>query len=220
MGLSVKGVKQEMEIAEGPVRRKALRVGMCMRSGPKVNCPGRMGYVYGGMNEGSATARASNRRVRRLQRYLSRFAWALVEFLEAGSTREAITISKGSRWEEGKYEPCATSVTERSSNDVVYVHFLRASGHTSAEAGWPLSGFSLVGSTELLQKEKAKTVRAAAEIRSDGVGSDSCWLYKLYYKRCGRSRRDGKMKSSQCFADTTGSCSFYEEDGLNSHKFS
>ncbi|EFN61458.1 hypothetical protein EAG_06046 [Camponotus floridanus] len=35
MGLSVKGVKQGVEIAEGAKRRKALRVGMCMGPGPK-----------------------------------------------------------------------------------------------------------------------------------------------------------------------------------------
>jgi len=35
MGLSIKGVKQGIEISGGAVRRKALRLGMCM-GGPKV----------------------------------------------------------------------------------------------------------------------------------------------------------------------------------------
>lgn len=45
--------------------------------------------------EGSAAARASNLRVRRLRRYRSRFAWVLNEFFELDSTREVILISKG-----------------------------------------------------------------------------------------------------------------------------
>lgn len=54
------------------------------------------------VKEGSATARASNLRFRRLRWCRSRFVLALVDFLEAGSTREAIVISKEKKKEGGR----------------------------------------------------------------------------------------------------------------------
>jgi len=62
----------------------------------KIRVIGRFVFISSKSNikEGSATARASSLRVRRLRRYRSRFALALVDFLETGSTREAIIVSK------------------------------------------------------------------------------------------------------------------------------
>jgi len=62
----------------------------------KIRVIGRFVFISSksSMKEGSATARASNLRVRRLRRYRSRFALALVDFLDTDSTRETITVSK------------------------------------------------------------------------------------------------------------------------------
>jgi len=42
MGLSVKGMKQGMEILGGAVLKKFLRLGMCMGPSPKMKEPSRM----------------------------------------------------------------------------------------------------------------------------------------------------------------------------------
>lgn len=51
--------------------------------------------IISNVKDGSAAARASNFRIRRLRRYRNRFALALIDFREVDSARKSIKISTG-----------------------------------------------------------------------------------------------------------------------------